>query len=184
MNAEAYNSFESLNSDHRIVTTKIRLSVRANKPKVRSDIFQWEALQNNDSTRTQFGISVRNRYQVLCNEVDLDAPSINSELYDNMVSACKEAVEEVIPKSPKIRSQLPWEDRDIVNCRENVKVLSAIKRRTNDPQDKAIFAEAIYLILIHCTSRKRQNMLPKRPRKLSLLMNNRNQDWSGKLLMK
>ena len=34
MNAEAYNSFGGVSSDHRIVTSKIRLSLRANKPKL------------------------------------------------------------------------------------------------------------------------------------------------------
>ena len=143
MNAEAYNSFESINSDHRIVTARIRLSVRANKRKVRSSTYQWETLRTDDNIQTRFGVSVRNRYQALCNEVDLDAPGINSKLYDNMASACKGAAEEIIPKRSKMRSQLPWEDSEIVHCREKIKVMSATKRRTNDPQDKASLAEAI-----------------------------------------
>ena len=48
MNCQAYNSFEGVYSDHRIVTSKFRLSLRANK-KTSSKFppYNWSALATN-----------------------------------------------------------------------------------------------------------------------------------------
>ena len=97
-NAEAYSSFVTVKSDHRIVTASIRLSVRANKPKVRSNIYKWEALRNDSTVCSQFEVSVKNRFEALSSEVNLDEPDVNSKLYDNMAQACKDAAEVTVPK--------------------------------------------------------------------------------------
>ena len=60
-----------------------------------------------------------------------------------MIQACKEAAEETIPKRPVIKSELPWEDSDIVTCRNKVKELAAVKRKTRNATDKANFSDAI-----------------------------------------
>ena len=142
INCEAYNTFESLHSDHRIVTAKIRLSVRANKPKRRTNVYCWDKLRTDEEVHSRFAVSVKNRYQALCSEVNLEEPC-NDQLYLNMISACKEAAEETIPKRPTVRAQLPWEDDDIIACRSRVKELAAIKRRTKNSDDKARFSAEI-----------------------------------------
>jgi hypothetical protein len=142
-NCEAYSSFESVNSDHRIVTANVRLSVRAHKPKKRTNIFRWDALRTDDNIHNRFAVTVKNRYESLCNEVSLDEPHINSERYKKMIQACKEAAEETIPKRQIIRTALPWEDNDIMASRDRVKELAAVKRRTKSAVDKASFSEAI-----------------------------------------
>ena len=141
-NTEAYNSFESINSDHRIISARVRLSVRANKPKRRTNIFRWETLRTDSLVHNQFAIAVKNRYHLLCNEINLDEPS-NNVLYNNMIQACKEAAEETIPKRPIVRTQLPWEDNDILTCRNKVKELASVKRKTKDAADRARFSNAI-----------------------------------------
>ena len=143
MNCEAYNSFESINSDHRIVSAQIRLSVRAHKPKRRTAIYQWDTLRTDDNIRSQFAVAIKNRFQILNNEVNLDCPSNNSKLYSNMVTACKEAAEKSIPKRPKQTVRLPWEDTDITNCRQKVRELSAVKRKTKTPHDIEKFKDSI-----------------------------------------
>ena len=142
-NCEAYSSFESVNTDHRIVSANVRLSVRAHKPKKRTNIFRWDALRTDDNIYSRFSVSVKNRYESLCSEVSLDEPHINSERYKKMMQACTEAAEETIPKRQMIRTALPWEDGDIMACRDRVKELAAVKRRTKRAVDKAIFSEAI-----------------------------------------
>ena len=142
MNSEAYSSFESINSDHRIVTARIRLSVRANKPKRRTNMLCWSALRTDVEVHSRFAISVKNRFQELCSEVSLDGDS-NSSRYSNMVAACKHAAEETIPKQQKVKSRLPWEDSDIARCRLKVSTLSANKRASRKPEDIALFKEAI-----------------------------------------
>ena len=142
MNCEAYSSFDSMNSDHRIVTSQIRLSVRASKPKRRTNVYCWDALRNDEEIHSRFSVAVKNKYEALCSEVDLDSPC-NTELYNNMVTACTAAAEETLPKRPVVKTRLPWEDGDILNCRAKVKELGAIKRRTKSSNDKANFSEAI-----------------------------------------
>lgn len=142
-NCEAYSSFESVNSDHRIVSANIRLSVRAHKPKRRTNIFCWEALRTDNNVHSQFSVSVKNRYESLCSEVNLDEPHNNSGCYKKMIQACKEAAEETIPKRPVNKTALPWEDSDIAAGRNKVKELAAVKRRTKNAADKANFSDAI-----------------------------------------
>ena len=138
-NSEAYSSFETVNSDHRIVSARVRLSVRANKPKRRTNVYCWDALRNDSNIQNEFSITLKNRFEELCNEVNLD----NNDKYSNIVTACKEAAERVLPKRAKIRTLLPWEDIDVLNCRNKVKEISTRKRRTKSVADKAKFTDAI-----------------------------------------
>jgi hypothetical protein len=58
LNTEAYNSFEGVGSDHRIVTTEIRLSLRSNKVKTESTPrYDWTTLKTNSDIRDQYTIS-------------------------------------------------------------------------------------------------------------------------------
>ncbi len=145
MNSEAYSSFESINSDHRIVTARIRLSVCTNKPKKRTNMLRWETLNSDDTVHSEFSVAVKNRYQELCSEVNLGEPPTNTQCYSNMVQACKEAAEETIPKRQVVRTRLPWEDDDdeISDCRVRVGQLSSKKRATKKPEDIALFKEAV-----------------------------------------
>ena len=124
------------------MSANVRLSVRAHKPKRRTNKFRWETLRTDDTVHSQFSVAVKNRYQDLCSEVNLDELNNNS-CYNNMIQACKEAAEETIPKRPVIRSELPWEDSDIATCRNKVKELAAVKRKTRNATDKANFSDAI-----------------------------------------
>ena len=143
MNSEAYSSFESINSDHRIVTARVRLSVRANKPKKRTNMLRWDTLSSDDTVHSQFSVAVKNKYQALCSEVNLDEPPTNTQCYSSMVQACKEAAEETIPKRQVVRTRLPWEDEEISDCRVRVGHLSSKKRATKKPEDIALFKEAV-----------------------------------------
>ena len=51
-NCRAYNSFNSIASDHRIITADIKLSLRANKMKARKcKPYDWETSQNDTKIR-------------------------------------------------------------------------------------------------------------------------------------
>ena len=68
MNTEAYNTFEGVSSDHRIVTTSIRLSPRSNKVKSESTRrYDWSSLKHPD-IRDKYTIAVKNRYESLLEE--------------------------------------------------------------------------------------------------------------------
>ena len=60
MNCEAYSSFESVSSDHRIVTAKIRLSLQKNtKRTATTKHYDW-ALLNNRDIRDKYVLELRN----------------------------------------------------------------------------------------------------------------------------
>ena len=65
LNCEAYSSFEVVSTDHRIVTTKIRLSLRKHaKRTATTKHYDW-ALLNNRAIRDKYVLELRNRYEKL-----------------------------------------------------------------------------------------------------------------------
>ena len=63
MNCEAYSSFEGVSTDHRIVTAKIRLSLRKNaKRTATTKHYDW-ALLNNRDIRDKYVLELRNRFE-------------------------------------------------------------------------------------------------------------------------
>ena len=60
MNCEAYSSFEGVSTDHRLVTAKIRLSLRKNaKRTATTKHYDW-ALLNNIDIRDKYVLELRN----------------------------------------------------------------------------------------------------------------------------
>ena len=87
MNCRAYNTFDSVKSDHRIVTAKFRLSLRANKIKVSQHLpADWSNLHTSDKVRQNFTLCMRNRFEALKSEDD--TPNVT---FENLITACKEA---------------------------------------------------------------------------------------------
>ena len=65
LNCEAYFSFEGVSTDHRIVTAKIRLSLRKNaKRTATTKHYDW-ALLNNKDVRDKYVLELRNRFETL-----------------------------------------------------------------------------------------------------------------------
>ena len=65
MNCEAYSSFEGVSTDHRIVTAKIRLSLRKNAKRIATTKhYDWTLLNNRD-IRDKYVLELRNRFETL-----------------------------------------------------------------------------------------------------------------------
>ena len=65
MNSQAYNSFASTGSDQRIVTARIRLSLRANsKTQPRKVKYNWSLLQKDSDIQDKYSVEVRNKYTI------------------------------------------------------------------------------------------------------------------------
>ena len=65
MNCEAYSSFEGVSSDQRIVTAKVRLSLRKNATrKATTKHYDW-ALLNNRDIRDKYALELRNKFEAL-----------------------------------------------------------------------------------------------------------------------
>lgn len=110
LNAEAYNSFCSVGSDHRVVCAKLRLSLRTAKHarKVRYD---WRRFAASPEIQQQYTVAVRNRFQVL--ETD-----DNGARYSNFVEANTQAMEECVPLKPKRKSVHTSTNPQVVEARE------------------------------------------------------------------
>ena len=126
MNCEAYSSFKGVSSDHRIVITKIRLSLRKNvKWTETTKHYDW-ALLNNRDIRDKYRLELRNRYETLQEKTEKSTP--NDE-YENFVNAHLEAAAKCIPTKLKIKYRVPWETLVVREKRALVKTASKNYRK-------------------------------------------------------
>ena len=63
LNAEAYNTFASVGSDHRIVSARVRLSLRKSKTLQRKKQHDWNLLCTDSNLQELYSIEVCNRFQ-------------------------------------------------------------------------------------------------------------------------
>ena len=125
LNCQAFNTFEGVSSDHRIVTSTLRLSLRANNKKSPTfPPYDWSLLTSNMDLQNEYNITVRNKFDAL--QADVVTPSPNAT-YNNFVTSHVKAAENVIPLKPKLRKLVPWESNDIEVKRMSLKEKSATK---------------------------------------------------------
>ena len=106
LNCKAYSSFEGVSTDHRIVTAKIRLSLRKNaKRTATTKHYDW-ALLNKKDIRDKYVLELRNRFETLQEKTETSTP--NDE-YENFVNAHLQAVAKYIPTKLKTKYRVPWE---------------------------------------------------------------------------
>ena len=126
MNYEAYSSFEGVYSDHRIVTAKVRLSLRKNATrKATTKHYDW-ALLNNKDIRDKYALELRNRFEALQEKAEKGIP--NDE-YENFVEAHLEAASKCIPTKPRTKYRVPWETLAVREKRALVKTASKSYRK-------------------------------------------------------
>ena len=126
LNCEAYSSFEGVSTDHRIVTAKIRLSLRKNaKRTATTKHYDW-ALLNNKDIRDKYVLELRNRFETLQEKTEKSTP--NDE-YENFVNAHLEAAAKYIPTKIKTKYRVPWETLALREKRALVKTASKNYRK-------------------------------------------------------
>ena len=126
LNCEAYSSFEGVSTDHRIVTAKIRLSLRKNaKRTVTTKHYDW-ALLNNKDVRDKYVLELRNRFETLQEKTEKSTP--NDE-YENFVNAHLEAAAKYIPTKIKTKYRVPLETLAVREKRALVKTASKNYRK-------------------------------------------------------
>ena len=96
-NVEAYNCFSSIGSDHRLVTAKIKLSLRMSRAPERRKIYDWTMLKDPELQR-QYTVEVSNRYEALAEGV-----SDITELYQCFIDANNKTAGELIPAKKVMR---------------------------------------------------------------------------------
>ena len=127
MNCEAYSCFEGVSSDHRIVTVKLRLSLRKNAIRTATNKhYDWPLLNNRD-IRDKYALELRNRFEVLQEKTEKGTP--NDE-YENFVEAHLEAAK-CIPPKPRTKYRVPWETLTIGEKQAHVKTASRSYRKNS-----------------------------------------------------
>ena len=106
INCGAFSSFEGVSSDHRIVTAKIRLTLRKNATRTATTKHYDWALLNNRDIRDKYVVELRNRFETLKEKTEKGTP--NDE-YENFVHAHREAAAKCIPTKPRTKYRVPWE---------------------------------------------------------------------------
>ena len=106
MNCEAYSSLEGVSSDHRIVTAKLRLSLRKNATRTATTKHYDWALLNDRDIRDKYVLELRNRFETLQEKTGKGTP--NDE-YENFVDAHLEAASKCIPTKHRTKYRVLWE---------------------------------------------------------------------------
>ena len=126
MNCEAYSSSEGVSPDNRIVTAKLRLSLRKNAARsATTKHYDW-ALLNNKYIRDKYALELRNRFETLQEKTEKGTP--NDE-YENFVEAYIEAASKCIPTKPRTIYRVPWETLAVREKRALVKTASKSYRK-------------------------------------------------------
>ena len=99
-NCEAYNTFSSTGSDHRVLTAKIKLSLRAPRAPLQVR-YDWSTLKDPD-VALKYSVSVHNRYQALCSNEENQSATTD---YAHFVKAHEESAAKHIPQ--RIRKKRP-----------------------------------------------------------------------------
>ena len=117
INCEAYNSFSSIGSDHRILNSNIKLSFRSQKKKNSIPMYNWSVLKNKNRA-TEYSDIVTKRYNQLniSNEDEIKDISLT---YGNFILANQEACKSLLPKKRKLDKN-PSRHPDIAIPRDNV----------------------------------------------------------------
>ena len=128
INCEAYSSFEGVSRDHRIVTAKIRLSLRKNATRTATTKHYDWALLNNRDIRDEYVVELRHRFETL--QEKTEKGTLNDE-YENFVNAHLEAAAKCIPTKPRTKYRVPWETSVVRDKRAHVK--TAFKSYQKNP---------------------------------------------------
>ena len=106
LNCGAYYSFEGVSSDHRIVTAKIRLSLRRNATrKTTTILYEWSLLYNRD-IRDKYTWTLRNKFHTLH---EISETHIPKDQYENYINAYLEATAKYIPTKQRDKPRVPRE---------------------------------------------------------------------------
>ena len=131
MNCEPYSSFESVSSNHRIVTAKIQLSLRSNVTQTTTTVhYDWSLLNNRD-IRDKYMLILRNKFDAL--QEMSKTPTPNDE-YKNFVDAHLEVAAECIPSKQRAKPRVPWETLAVRKKLADIKIASLCDRRNPNIQ--------------------------------------------------
>ena len=129
-NVESYSSFSSIGSDHRIVSAKLKLSLRTSKTPQRKAAYDWKVLRGDGNLQQLYTVKVLNRYEQLCIESQSDEND-TTKTYENLIHANSEAAKELIPPKTRSKREVISNNPDVTSAR--LKVNSAFSNYEKEP---------------------------------------------------
>ena len=111
LNWEAYNTFFTVVSDHRVLTANLRLSLRQSKSSTIKKVrYDWSNLLTESNIKELYTAEINNKFQAF-QDLEEDASSSNT-IYNNIISAHDEAAMKYIPVKNKVTQHVPWVNND------------------------------------------------------------------------
>jgi hypothetical protein len=137
-NVEAYSTLVTVGSDHRVITAKVKLRLRAPKAKKNTArSLNFKALCHNNELQDKYAIKVANYFDPLLQEKDILS---FQEKYDLLQTACNKAAEETLPKKPKSTFKSISQTQKVKAAR--IAYISATKEGSNIQQSKQLLTDA------------------------------------------
>ena len=122
VNCEAYSSFAGVSSDHRIVSAKLRLTLRKNATRTTTTIHYDLALLNNKDIRDKFEIELKKQIRCITGE---DRNKTNIRISSTPIKAAAK----FMPIKHRTKSRVPWETLTVREKRADVKTASKCNRK-------------------------------------------------------
>jgi len=95
-NAEAFSTFRSVGSDHRIVVSQVRLSLRKPKQLPKKVKLDWNLLRTDEALARRYTVEISNRFNALRDPTD-----DTDTRFDKFIDANNTVAEELLPKLKK-----------------------------------------------------------------------------------
>ena len=117
VHCEAYNSFANVGSDHRVVTAKIKLSLKANsKAPTRRTTYDWKVFAKDPTLQEKYSVEVRNRFSALADE-----NQTATEQYGHFIQVNKDVTAAVVPPLTRKKALQINNDPRVVQVRNKAK---------------------------------------------------------------
>ena len=129
-NSRAYSSFSSVGSDHRIVSSTVKLSLRSSKkakPHPMKSI-DWKTVSANQTLSKQFSLDVFNRFKSL-STFEVNSDNIE-DVYCTLIKSTEEVALATLPKREKKTQSKPSNSPSVVEARDHLKSVSLAYHRS------------------------------------------------------
>ena len=132
-NCRAYSTVE-IDSDHRIVTASIKISLRAPTVEVKSlSNRNFQALKHDTKLQEQYNVDVKNRFSLLADNFN-DQPT--QDRYDIILQILEETNKKILPKKIKTKDVWVSEQSDAL-CRERTILRKRYRNHRNEENYRA-----------------------------------------------
>ena len=140
-NVEAYNSFSSIGSDHRVLTARLKLSLRSSKTLPKDKQHDWKLLQTDEDLQQRYAITVRNRYEIL-----LKQDESATERYQHFIDANKKTADDLIPRKKRKSRKDASNDKRVIEKRTIVNEAFVNYEKSPTPENQESLQAAKMLL--------------------------------------